>query len=118
MTNVTAIMERVAALKELAPRTADHLPQLSNAETESLCVRIVELTKERDDYILKQQTWENANDELRSEHIRLSRENQELRRRVHSQPVDCEFSDSGRHECQHCDAVGFASDAATDGTAK
>lgn len=36
MTSVAEIRGRVAALKEMAPRTADRLPQLSNAETEYL----------------------------------------------------------------------------------
>lgn len=35
--------------------------------------RIRELEAERDDYILKQKVWEQANDELRSENIRLRR---------------------------------------------
>ena|ERR1700743_2964972 len=62
--------------------------------------RIVALEQERDDYILKQKVWEEANDELRSEHIRLKR--------------GCEFSDSGKHECKHCDAVGFPASGSGD----
>lgn len=42
--------------------------------------RVHALTKERDDYILKQKVWESANDELRSEHIKLKREIDDLQR--------------------------------------
>lgn len=38
--------------------------------------RIIALEQERDDYILKQKVWEEANDELRSENIRLNRTTQ------------------------------------------
>jgi hypothetical protein len=43
------------------------------SEQKRLGDRIVALTKERDDYILKQKVWEGANDELRSAHIQLER---------------------------------------------
>jgi len=36
--------------------------------------RIAALEQERDDYILKQKVWEEANDELRSDNIRLKRD--------------------------------------------
>ena len=43
------------------------------SEQQRLGDRIVALTKERDDYILKQKVWEAANDELRSTHIKFKK---------------------------------------------
>jgi hypothetical protein len=48
----------------------------AEAENETLLIRVKVLTAERDDYILKQKVWEGANDELRSENIRLNRTTQ------------------------------------------
>jgi uncharacterized coiled-coil DUF342 family protein len=42
--------------------------------------RIRALTSERDDYILKQKVWEEANDELRSAHIELHRQVRKLKK--------------------------------------
>lgn len=48
------------------------------SEQKRLGDRIVALTEERDAYILKQQVWEAANDELRSADIRLRSALQEI----------------------------------------
>lgn len=60
---------------ELARRidTMERDRRTAEAENETLLIRVKVLTAERDDYILKQKVWEGANDELRSENIRLNR---------------------------------------------
>jgi hypothetical protein len=57
----------------LVPTAAE---RREGSEVKRLGDRIVALTKERDDYILKQKVWEAANDEFRSEHIRFQRANE------------------------------------------
>ena len=54
----------------LVPTVAE---RREGSDVKRLGDRIVALTSERDDYILKQKVWEAANEELRSEHIRLRR---------------------------------------------
>ena len=51
--------------------TGEGIPLTFNETTHPavLVQRIDQLTQERDDYILKQKVWEDANDELRSQHI-------------------------------------------------
>lgn len=63
---------------ELARRidTIERDRRTAEAENETLLIRVKVLTNERDDYILKQKVWEQANDELRSENIRLNRATQ------------------------------------------
>jgi hypothetical protein len=63
---------------ELARRieTMERDRRTAEAENETLLIRVKVLTAERDDYILKQKVWEGANDELRSENIRLNRATQ------------------------------------------
>lgn len=60
---------------ELARRidTMERDRRTAEAENETLLIRVKVLTAERDDYILKQKVWEKANEELRSENIRLNR---------------------------------------------
>lgn len=61
----------------LVPTAAE---RREGSEVKRLGDRIVALTAERDDYILKQKVWEAANNELRSEHIRLCKHNEQILR--------------------------------------
>jgi chromosome segregation ATPase len=64
-----------AEYAELARRvdTMERDRHSAESENKTLRDRVKALTAERDDYILKQKVWEGANEELRSESIRLNR---------------------------------------------
>lgn len=59
------------------------------SEQKRLGDRIVALTAERDEYIIKQEVWEAANDELRCAHIRMIARIRDLEEGLRHVREDC-----------------------------